>query len=689
MNKYSLRTGALVVSVLLMLLICSSCASAYPYKPTDTEVSDCMGWLESQQEADGNIGGSAFSDWVTIAIAAAGRDPHTVQTSPSSPSIVDFIESKGGELSTATDPATDYERYVMAICAAGENPEDFGGHNYTHDLLGYYNNGQMGSTSQLNDDTYGIMALVVAGVEPSNTMVQSTASFIKSHQNADGGWSWGVGFSSDVDSTAVAIIALVMAGESPTSAPITSGLNYIKGMQNDDGGFPSGYNVNSNANSDAYGIMAIRASGGDPTGAAWTKSTNTSVEHLLSLQLPNGGFKDTSSHTEANVCAVRDALTAISGKFYPQHGYKNHLRIEGRNETLFDDELFYTAPYIAVADSSGNCSMLNGRYAAVQLESFEDITSKAVYTNDSKGGYTVEAIDGEVNTASDWWSYAVNCVRCSVPADNRLLTEGDEVLWYYGAFTSRVSSLDAPALVEVNSTFLAHASYYNSSSGSWIPLEGAYVWCEDEPMPPPTNGAGEVSMAFNSTGVYSVWCAGNKTAEYPAGNWKEVVRSEKREIMVVKSIPTPLPTTRHTVSNALSPTYFNGSGSYDLNDTITSYTWSFGDEAQASGAVVSHSYQSYRWNGTAYEPFTASLTVSDDEGASNTTHLPVVVYMAGDANGDGVANILDAALVGLHWNAPYGSADYHDGADLNNDDVVNVLDAAIVGLSWNARAGGV
>ena len=60
--------------------------------------------------------------------------------------------------------------------------------------------------------------------------------------------------------------------------------------------------------------------------------------------------------------------------------------------------------------------------------------------------------------------------------------------------------------------------------------------------------------------------------------------------------------------------------------------------------------------------------------------------MAGDANGDGVSNILDASLVGLHWNSHYGNADYDDGADLNNDDRVNIIDAAIVGLNWNPRA---
>ncbi|HIH70355.1 dockerin type I domain-containing protein [Methermicoccus shengliensis] len=54
-------------------------------------------------------------------------------------------------------------------------------------------------------------------------------------------------------------------------------------------------------------------------------------------------------------------------------------------------------------------------------------------------------------------------------------------------------------------------------------------------------------------------------------------------------------------------------------------------------------------------------------------------------------NIVDASLVGLHWNARRGTAGYHHGADLNNDDRVNILDAALVGLNWNrvASSGGV
>jgi len=149
--------------------------------------------------------------------------------------------------------------------------------------------------------------------------------------------------------------------------------------------------------------------------------------------------------------------------------------------------------------------------------------------------------------------------------------------------------------------------------------------------------------------------------------------------------PVPLVSMSHLVSNVGSPTYLSASFSYDPDGAIVSYEWDFGDGTSDTGVTVSHTYSSYHWNGSYY-PFSVGLTVTDDRGATNSTSISVVVFMAGDANGDGVANILDASLVGLHWNARYGSPSYHDGADLNNDDVVNILDAAIVGLNWNRRA---
>jgi len=156
-------------------------------------------------------------------------------------------------------------------------------------------------------------------------------------------------------------------------------------------------------------------------------------------------------------------------------------------------------------------------------------------------------------------------------------------------------------------------------------------------------------------------------------------------------------------SKYLCKVYFSASGSYDPDGNITYYRWDFGDGDYGTGMIKEHVYTSWNWNNTTgYEPFHASLTVTDDtpepETKTNTTYFNVTVYIAGDANGDGVVNILDASMIGLEWmhtcNLPsdcWRDTVYDgraDRADLNNDHVVNILDAVIVGTCWKHTAWG-
>ncbi len=152
-------------------------------------------------------------------------------------------------------------------------------------------------------------------------------------------------------------------------------------------------------------------------------------------------------------------------------------------------------------------------------------------------------------------------------------------------------------------------------------------------------------------------------------------------------------------SKYLCKVYFNASDSTD-DSGISSYRWGFGDGNYGTGMVKEHVYTSWNWNGTGYEPFHASLTVTDNtpepETGTNTTYFDVTVYIAGDANGDGTVNILDASMIGLEWmhtcNPPatcWRDTAYDgraDRADLNNDHKVNILDAVIVGTCWKHTA---
>jgi PKD repeat protein len=67
------------------------------------------------------------------------------------------------------------------------------------------------------------------------------------------------------------------------------------------------------------------------------------------------------------------------------------------------------------------------------------------------------------------------------------------------------------------------------------------------------------------------------------------------------------------------PVEFDGLGSQAGASEIVSYNWSFGDGGTAAEPVVSHTY-------AAPGTYTASLTVTDATGASNTATSEVQVY---------------------------------------------------------------
>jgi len=82
--------------------------------------------------------------------------------------------------------------------------------------------------------------------------------------------------------------------------------------------------------------------------------------------------------------------------------------------------------------------------------------------------------------------------------------------------------------------------------------------------------------------------------------------------------------------SANSPISFDGSGSYDSDegDSITRYYWTFGDDTNAEGATVTHTYSE---SGT----YTVELTVTDSNGLQTTKTSSVTVSVEGSgSNGD-------------------------------------------------------
>jgi len=67
------------------------------------------------------------------------------------------------------------------------------------------------------------------------------------------------------------------------------------------------------------------------------------------------------------------------------------------------------------------------------------------------------------------------------------------------------------------------------------------------------------------------------------------------------------------------PVVLDGGASFDIDGTIVAYAWDLGDGASATGATPEHAYAA---SGT----YTATLTVTDDKGATDTASAVVSVY---------------------------------------------------------------
>ena len=114
--------------------------------------------------------------------------------------------------------------------------------------------------------------------------------------------------------------ALAAAGEPLSSAVITNGLAYLKTAQNADGGFTydpaSAWGTDSDANSTAWILQALLATGQDPASADWTEGANTPISYLLSLQLPDGSF-EWQAGQGTNQLATVQAIPALLGRSFP------------------------------------------------------------------------------------------------------------------------------------------------------------------------------------------------------------------------------------------------------------------------------------------------------------------------------------------------------------------------------------
>ena len=508
--KSKLLSVFLVFTFLLPTLFATPVLAAGPYPLTtsDAEVTDALNYLHTQQGTDGSIGDFSTSAWTVMAITAAGEDPHNWKVD-SNPSIVDYLAANAGSASSTTD----YARMILAIAAANEDPTNFGGVDLLSQLQATYDGSQIGDSSLLNDDFWGVMALVAAGEDPASTIIQDSVSFILSNQNGDGGWSWGVGQTSDADDTAAAIMALIAAGQSASSTPVTDALAYIKSTQMDNGGFESWGSTNSAT--DSWGIDGIVAAGDDPTSTGWRSVLgNDPVDDLLTFQNPDGSFNWTQATPSNKELMTSYVITALLGSPYPvailqsQQGVTVDIRIEGQNGTVWSGTVTVTDS--TIIDDQGGQHYLDQPTALGALDEASQLGGFPYVVQDTAYGLYIYSINGEEPAGLAGWMYRVDYTSPMVGAADFILDETappnpphQEVLFVYSEWGQ------APLKVEVDNTnpgvgdtFTVTVTQYSDDTNTWSPCDGATVHADQDST---TGQDGMVAITINTDMTVEVY----------------------------------------------------------------------------------------------------------------------------------------------------------------------------------------
>jgi hypothetical protein len=238
-----------------------------------------LAYLRGIQQSDGTMENIGTSAWAAMAFTAMKVAPSDVGL------LTDVLQRN---LPTESAPLTSWERTVLAFVASSIDPTNVQGVDLVQKIKSAFDGAQIGSSFQLNDDLFGLLALDAAGLSRADSLIVQTRTWVAAHQNADGGFSFSIPGKSDTDTTAAALQALAATGGVPKDLHDRA-LAYVHTTQQTDGGF--GYSTEiprSNTASTAWAVQALVAVDEDPF--LWTVNANDPFDFLLTQQQASGGM---------------------------------------------------------------------------------------------------------------------------------------------------------------------------------------------------------------------------------------------------------------------------------------------------------------------------------------------------------------------------------------------------------------
>ncbi|MFA6533230.1 MAG: prenyltransferase/squalene oxidase repeat-containing protein [Patescibacteria group bacterium] len=307
---------------LIILLFLFLTIPSFAVSSNQTAIDSAINYLRTQQKTDGQIDGfSGVSDWTSMAFSALDISLSTVSTN-SGQTLDYYLRNNPPALSGSS---TDWSRRILAVTSDNQNPYDYSGVNLVNGLKTFYKNNQIGNEAAINDDIFGLLALVASRESTSSAIITDTTSFIISHQHTDGSFSYSSNLSNggDIDDTASSIIALVAAKTQGVNVlnlqtAIDNAKNYLLSHQNADGGFAydpdpgTSWDTTSNVSTTSWVVMALSA-----LGMSSDVSFINAQNYLLSTQQSDGSFPYQPAYPPGDTFDTSYVITALKGVFWP------------------------------------------------------------------------------------------------------------------------------------------------------------------------------------------------------------------------------------------------------------------------------------------------------------------------------------------------------------------------------------
>lgn len=306
------QQGAAATGVAVLI----ACAAIVPAAIKDAPAqaaggrADAVSWLRAAQNPDGGFGfadgvasSPVMTGWATLGLEAAGVNPFDVAKRGRTP--ISYLRSRVADITTTGD----LERTILVLAAARVDPRRFGGRDLVARLLA--RRGGDGSWGgQVNPTAFGVLALDAAGRRAGNA---GSARWLAANQNADGGWGFAPGTTSDADSTGAVLQALAAAGAG--TGAVTGGVRYLRATQQPGGGFALAGGGSVNAQSTAWAVQGLLAAGSSPR--SLRRGGRNPLDYLASVQSADGHYRYSAATDQTPVWVTSQALQAVSAQPFP------------------------------------------------------------------------------------------------------------------------------------------------------------------------------------------------------------------------------------------------------------------------------------------------------------------------------------------------------------------------------------